>query len=121
MFFIIGISQKQKKIEFNQMSVCPCCGHYGRVEIMMMYSYLMFFFIPVFKWHRRYYAVMQCCGSSVEIDYEMGRAIESGSEIELDLDALMVQCHHKTIKRCSNCGFSTEEDFEYCPKCGTQL
>lgn len=121
MFFIIGISQKQKKLEFNQMSVCPCCGRYGQVEIIMTYSYLMFFFIPIFKWNRKYYVVMKCCGSSVEIDHEIGRAIENGTQTNLDIDELMVQCHSKMIKKCATCGFSTDEDFEYCPKCGTQF
>ena len=26
-----------------------------------------------------------------------------------------------TMRHCRNCGFSTAEDFEYCPKCGTRL
>ena len=26
-----------------------------------------------------------------------------------------------TIKRCSNCGYTTTEDFEFCPKCGRRL
>ncbi len=121
MFFIIGISQKQKKLEFNQMSVCPCCGRYGQVEIIMTYTYLMFFFIPLFKWGRRYYVVMKCCGTSTELDQEVGRAIETGEQVNLDLERIMVSCQHLQIKRCANCGFSTDEDFEYCPKCGMRL
>ena len=26
-----------------------------------------------------------------------------------------------TIKRCSNCGYTTTDDFEFCPKCGRRL
>ncbi|MFR4404383.1 MAG: zinc-ribbon domain-containing protein [Agathobacter rectalis] len=25
------------------------------------------------------------------------------------------------MKRCSNCGYTTTEDFEFCPKCGRRL
>ncbi|WP_139132014.1 zinc-ribbon domain-containing protein [Fusibacter sp. 3D3] len=64
---------------------------------------------------------MKCCGSSVELKQEEGRTIENGTQIDLDLDHLMVQCHHKRIKRGASCGFSTNGDFEYCPKCGAQL
>ncbi|MCH5255626.1 MAG: zinc-ribbon domain-containing protein, partial [Lachnospiraceae bacterium] len=24
-------------------------------------------------------------------------------------------------KRCNNCGFETQEDFEFCPKCGMRF
>ena len=26
-----------------------------------------------------------------------------------------------SIKRCRNCGFATDEDFDFCPKCGEKL
>ena len=119
MFFIMGISQKQKKLEFNQMSLCTCCDRYGQIEIMMTYSYLMLFFIPVFKWGKRYYAVMKCCQSSVEIDPKVGREIETGDRNELDVEYLRMMCHKSSNRICGHCGARLEAEFDYCPKCGS--
>ena len=50
MFFIMGVSQGQKKLNFDQLIVCGRCGRYGHLEVYMVYSYLSLFFIPVLKW-----------------------------------------------------------------------
>ena len=47
MFFIMGVSQGQKKLNFDQLIVCGRCGRYGHLEVYMVYSYLSLFFIPV--------------------------------------------------------------------------
>ena len=26
-----------------------------------------------------------------------------------------------SVRVCQNCGYKTQEDFEYCPKCGSQF
>ena len=73
MFFIMGVSQGQKKLNFDQLIVCGRCGRYGHLEVYMVYSYLSLFFIPVLKWGRRYYVRTTCCNASVELDAELGR------------------------------------------------
>ncbi|MEI3186501.1 MAG: hypothetical protein V8S27_00225 [Lachnospiraceae bacterium] len=50
MFFIMGISQGEKKLNFDQTIMCNHCGQYGHLEVYMIYSYLSLFFIPIFKW-----------------------------------------------------------------------
>lgn len=30
MFLIFGISQGEKRLDFEQTAVCACCGRYGR-------------------------------------------------------------------------------------------
>ncbi|SHJ47644.1 zinc-ribbon family protein [Dethiosulfatibacter aminovorans DSM 17477] len=118
MFFIMGISQKEKKLDFQQLAICSCCGRYGQVEVYMTYTYFMFFFIPLFKWNKRYFVRMACCGETAMLDDDTGAAIASGENANIDLDKLSFSCGLKQFKRCSNCGFSTSEDFKFCPECG---
>lgn len=118
MFFIMGISQKKKKLDFQQLVICNCCGRYGQIEVYMSYTYFMFFFIPLFSWNKQYFIRMACCGESATLDNETGAAIASGNKTTIDLDEVSFQCGQIQVKRCSSCGFSTAEDFKFCPECG---
>lgn len=88
MFFIMGGGQGQKKLDFDQLVVCPGCGKYGHLEVYMVYSYLSLFFIPLFKWGRCYHVRTTCCGRSVAISPELGRAIETGEIKSLPEDII---------------------------------
>ena len=122
MIFVMGINQKEKRLNFDQLVICKCCGKYGHADVFMTYTYFMFFFIPLFKWNRKYYIRMRCCGSSMQLDRELGKAIEQGEVTEIDFDRIHFVQQDKTIKHCNTCGFtSPEPDYEYCPKCGKKL
>lgn len=123
MFFIMGITQGRKDLEYNQLIICSHCGSYGRYQVYMTYMCLSLFFIPVIKWSKRYYVQTSCCGTVYELDPEVGKRIARGEEIEIRPEDLAeIQAGYKsTVKRCENCGYETSEDFEYCPKCGRRL
>ena len=56
MFFIGGITQGTKELIYNAAAmICGRCGRYGRYQVFMTYMCLSFFFIPIFKWGRKYY------------------------------------------------------------------
>ncbi|MFQ7106092.1 MAG: zinc ribbon domain-containing protein [Neglectibacter timonensis] len=128
MFFIIGISDGRKDLNFNQMVICSSCGQYGRYTVYMTYTALSLFFIPVFKWNRQYFVQTSCCGKVYRLNPETGRRIAWGEQLEIqpgDLEPLSGgwqsgQYYHR-VKRCMSCGFSTDEDYEFCPKCGRRL
>ena len=121
MFFIMGISDAVKKLDFNQCEICKCCGKYGQIEVYMTYMYLMLFFIPVFKWNKKYYAKMTCCGATCEIDKEFGDKIRKGGVSRISYERLEFHTNSNPVKQCMKCGFATVEDFRYCPKCGGSL
>ena len=149
MFFMMGITQGRKDLTFTQTVICNRCGQYGRYMVFMTYTVLSLFFIPVFRWGKKYYVKMSCCGATYELDREVGREIERGMDVEIrpgDLEYMGGQNPYSysgywnnqdyedqpemigkddsyitVIKRCPNCGFSTEEDYDYCPKCGSRL
>lgn len=83
MFFIMGISQGEKQLDYTRTVVCGECGKYGRYEIFMTYMYFSFFFIPLFKWDKHYYVRMSCCGSMYELNPEVGARIACGEDIEI--------------------------------------
>lgn len=121
MFFIMGISNGEKKLKFDQLEICNSCGQYGHVEVYMTYMYFMFFFLPLFKWKKRYYVRMSCCGTSCEINTEVGKKIEQGELSHISMQDLHFSQKTDRRKQCSSCGFTTTEDFLYCPKCGGRL
>lgn len=120
MFFIFGISSKEKDIDFNQSIVCESCGSYGRLNIFMTYSYFSLFFIPIFKWNKKYYVRKSCCGSLYSIDKELGKDIEKGriKNIE-ESDLKPININNKNT--CWNCKYPLEREYEFCPKCGKKI
>lgn len=122
MFFIAGISSKEEKIDFNQTAICPSCGSYGRYEVFMTYTHLSLFFIPIFKWNKKYFVKTSCCSSVYSIDNELARDIERGVRTTIqDSDLHPININHTRENHCSNCGNRVDPDFEYCPKCGDSL
>lgn len=121
MFLIMGISQGQKKLNYDQMVVCGNCGRYGHLQVYLVYSYFSLFFIPLFKWGRQYYVKTTCCDLNVPLDAELGRNIERGEVTVLPEDIIPDTYRYSGKKRCETCGFETEEEYQFCPKCGARL
>ncbi len=124
MFFIMGISSAQKKLDFVQTMLCSRCSQFGRYEIFLTYTYLSLFFIPVFKWNKKYYVKASCCQTLYTIDKELGKRISKGEQVTLreqDLNQVNNGNTYTETHKCPHCGFVTEPGFLYCPKCGSRL
>ena len=132
MIFRGGLSQGQKILDYVKTVICDRCGAYGRYQVMMTYMYFSFFFIPLFKWNKKFYVKMSCCEAVYELDPEKGKALARGQQADItQADLTLVQegnrrssyenGSYKVWKKCVRCGYETEEDFEYCPKCGGRL
>lgn len=122
MFFMMGITDGRRDLEFSQLAVCKACGAYGRYSVFMTYTVLSLFFIPCFKWNRKYFVQSSCCGSMLRLRDDIGRRIADGEEVEILPEHLEeVNRQNYSCKRCANCGYSTGEDFDFCPKCGNHL
>jgi len=68
------------------------CGAYGRYQVMMTYMYFSFFFIPLFKWNKKFYVKMSCCEAVYELDPEKGKALARGQQADItQADLTLVQ------------------------------
>lgn len=122
MFFIFGTGQKEKNLEFHQTKICNTCGRFGSLDVFMVYSYLHLFFIPLFRWGKKYYARSGCCGTLYALNSEVGQQIARGEAVTIqDSDLTPLNQHSNTSYPCPSCGFSVEKGFTYCPKCGKPL
>ena len=125
MFFLMGISDGRKDFDFSQMVICQGCGRYGRYIVYMTYTVLSLFFIPCFKWNKQYYVQMSCCGRTYRLNAEVGKRIARGEDVEIqpgDLEDVSGWGSGRgRTKVCMNCAYTTDEDFEYCPKCGRRF
>ena len=123
MFFIMGISTGQRKLDFDQVVICPYCGQYGHVQVIEIYTCLSLFFIPVLKWNRHYVIQMSCCGATRDLAEDTGREIAKGRCTQISMDRLPFREEPLLAgkKCCRKCGYETDEDFAFCPQCGEKL
>ena len=122
MFFMIGISDEQKDLDYGRMMVCDACGAYGRYRVYMVCTVLRLFFIPVLKWNRRYFVQASCCESLYSLDGAIGARIAAGEDVEIQTEHLhRMHSGSCDVRRCQNCGFLTREDYDFCPKCGRKF
>lgn len=126
MFFIFGISNGRRDIEYNQSMICSVCGKYGRYQVFMDYMYFSLFFIPIIIWNRKYYARTSCCNTVYSIPSEIGKKIRKGEPVTLTEKDLKPEGSAAGFGEyregfCPNCGYPLSPDFEYCPRCGRRL
>ncbi|RBP42761.1 zinc ribbon domain-containing protein [Garciella nitratireducens] len=123
MIFIAGISSKQKQLDFHQTMICPHCGQYGHYKVFMEYLYFSFFFLPLFKWNKKYYVKSSCCNCIYTISKELGSCIERGENVTLkeeDLE-LFYDAGVNIAGKCPRCNKEIDLNYQYCPYCGTPL
>ena len=47
MFFMMGITDRRKNLDYNQTEICSVCGRYGRFQVFMTYTVLSLFLFRV--------------------------------------------------------------------------
>lgn len=88
----------------------------------MTYTCFSFFFIPLFKWGKQYYAVSNCCYTIYAIDAELGKAIEHGESVTLrEEDLTIAGMGQAQEMHCPDCGYLLSQEYAYCPKCGRKI
>ena len=120
MFFIFGITNGYKEIEYNcsELKICKSCGAYCRYDVFMTYMCLSIFFIPTIKWGKKFYIKTSCCGSLYELKNDVGKRIARGENTTIDDEDIAIIKENRGRKICKMCGFETDDNFIYCPKCG---
>lgn len=121
MFFIFGINQKRRDLDYNSSLIVHSCGKYGRAEVYMVYSVFSLFFIPIIKWNKRYFVKYSCCNQVFELDREIGKKIEHGENVEIKDEFLSNLGYENGLIKCPNCGALSNDSYDFCPHCGENL
>jgi hypothetical protein len=121
MFFIIGITNGANDLGIRKCKFFTCCAS---DEVMASFTcrfnQFILFFIPLFRFHKRYFVSCPNCGTIYEMSKEEGQRLESDYSAEINPDALfIVQGASKKI--CPNCKCSVAPDCRFCPNCGNSL
>lgn len=124
MFFILGVESKEKVIKTIRNIICKGCGQMSSYDLLLTYSFLHLFFIPIFKWNKKYYLRSRCCNSIFEISKETFDRMnnQQGEYINInDFELKEVYNPNNGTAVCSSCGKRVDSGFEYCPHCGSKL
>ena len=128
MFLVFGIDDKEKILEYNNLDTCASCGRYSKYKVYKISSAFSLFFIPMFKWNKRFFMESSCCNSIFELKKEVGLKIEKGEKITIKKEDLRFLGYKNNPnyyspqgKKCFNCGYIASQEFQYCPKCGKRL
>jgi hypothetical protein len=121
MFLIFGFTNGANDIGVRKCRFFSCCGNYGvMATVTCTFQQFTLFFIPIFRFGKRYFVSCPNCGTIYEITKEEGRRIQREYAAEINPDALfIVQGANK--KTCPNCKCSIDPRSRYCPNCGTSL
>jgi len=116
---IFGIQDKQRVIREYSNVVCKC-GRLSRGELIEHYTYFHLFFIPIFKWNKRYYMRFRCCNRIFRIPSDYVEEIKDSSDVDVNrLEEIRV--YDDVENRCPNCNGVLQRSFAYCPYCGHKL
>jgi DNA-directed RNA polymerase subunit RPC12/RpoP len=124
MFFIgiFGIENKEKDIKTFGV-VCPDCGRMTSATLLMTYTYFHIFFIPTFRWNKRYFIKLRCCGAMYEAPADYAEILKN--EEHIDFSRLKKVSggfggFNDYLAVCRSCGKSFDKSFPHCPYCGAK-
>jgi hypothetical protein len=121
MFFFIAITSDTREIGHRLCRHFPCCGRNDSLAAVTCVSRrLILFFLPLFRFGKRYFISCPNCGSVYEISRDEGRRLENDPTAEINPDRIY-RMVGRTVRYCPNCGAPVEPGSRYCPSCGKQL
>lgn len=121
MFFFFAVTSDTREIGRFPCGCFPCCGAGGVPAVVTCASQrLILFFIPLFRFGKRYFVSCPSCGTVYELDRKEGRRLEKSPSGSIDPDRIY-RMVGKTARYCQNCGTRIEPGSRYCPSCGNKL
>jgi len=119
MFFIgiFGIQDKQRVVREYPNVICKC-GSLSRGELIEEYTYFHFFFIPIFKWNKRYYMRFRCCNRIFRVPPDYVNELKDSTDVDVNR---LEEVQTYFGNQCSNCGAVLHRSFAYCPYCGQKI
>jgi len=111
---IFGINSRSKKIKEVSFRCTGCLNKKG--ELTENSNVFEFFFIPVFKFSKKYILICTKCKSMYKIhDSSIEKILETEKVDYEDMEEVIYE------NRICECGEKIVDGYEYCPKCGKKL
>lgn len=121
MFFIIGVDNGTNEIGTRRCGIFSCCGTYGAIAMVTCtFQRFTLFFIPLFRFGKRYFVTCPNCGTVYELSKEEGRRLERDASAEIDPNQ-MYALHRSSGRICPDCHAAVDPNAHFCPNCGTKL
>ena len=97
----MGISNGQKELNYSPdgLNICKSCGAYCRYRVYCTYMSFTLFFIPLFKWSKRYIVECLNCGTIFNLDKEIGKKIEYGENVIISQEHLEASTSYSGTKK----------------------
>ena len=118
MFFLFGIVSGMRDLGIR-LCTLPCCGAV-RAALTVSFHQFTLFFVPLFRFHKRYFLTCPRCGSVYVLTKEEGRRLERGADAQAD-PAQLRFFRQNGGRCCPHCGCNVETSSRYCPQCGVFL
>ncbi|WP_416200891.1 zinc ribbon domain-containing protein [Thermocaproicibacter melissae] len=80
----------------------------------------IFFFIPMFRFGKRYFISCPNCGSVYEISREVGKRLEHDPNAEVNPEKIF-RLARRASHYCPFCGTAVPPGSRFCPHCGQKL
>ncbi len=122
MFFIglFGINSDAKASGSIRVGRCPVCGGERPLSVTRTWQNFSAFFVPLVRFHNRYYATCPGCASLFEIPEDLGK--RAGRERVCQADASQLTLLRRGgERRCPSCGGRIDEADSFCRNCGFRL
>lgn len=117
MFFIgvFGVNNKSRVLKDVYFKCTGCVE--TKAELIENYSCFEFFFIPIYKYNKKYFLRCRRCESVYWLkDEGIGEIMASG---KADYEHIREVIYQKEV--CPHCGKDINSKYEYCPNCGKKL
>jgi hypothetical protein len=121
LFFFFAITSATEKLGLRRCGRFPCCGT-GNVPVLVtcVSRRFLLFFIPLFRFGKRYFVSCPNCRAVYEIRKDEGRRIERDPSAEIDPEKIF-RISGPPVRFCPNCGTRVDPGSRYCPSCGRKL
>ena len=118
MFFLFGVVSGMRDLG-ERSCMLPCCGMVRAVLTCSFHQFTLFF-VPLFRFQKRYFLTCPRCGSIYALSKEEGRRLERDPHAQADPTALSF-LRQSGRRCCPHCGCNVEANSRYGPQCGAFL
>ena len=122
MFFFFAVVSGTEELGMRRCGHFPCCGtDEAPAPVTCVFQRFILFFIPLFRFGKRYFVSCPGCGAVYEIDPEEGRRVARDPAARIDPARMRRVAQGPGTRFCTNCGAPVAAGDRYCPNCGAKL